>query len=695
MDRTAWDHDVSPYHAGEQDLHARLGRKDQQERMGRKMHRTFMPDQHRAFFGQLPLLVAGSVDQDGWPWASILFGKPGFVSTPDDQTMSINAPSLPGDPFANNIAAGAAVSFVGIELPTRRRNRINGVVRERTETELLVDVVQSFGNCPQYIHTRDMAFVRDPHKPHQVKAEHFTTLDGIAQDIVARADTLFVASYSERGDKFTNGGVDVNHRGGKPGFVKIDGNTLTVPDFIGNFAFNTLGNFMVTPKAGLLFIDFRTGDLVQLIGTVDVLWEPTDQVTAFRGAERAWRFHLHHGQRLIAATPMRWQDGEASPNTQLTGDWKQAARTLEAEEQRKAWRPFRVTRIKDESAVIRSFFLEPADGKAGLPHKPGQYLTIRVQPDGADKPLIRTYTLSSSPTDPVYRISVKRTDARGDTPAGAVSSHLHTALRPGDLIDIRAPNGSFWLDTAETRPAVLIARGVGITPMIAMARQAMTDGFARRNLRPLTILHSAQSTAERAFAYDFNTLQQASEGQLRYVSFIDSPAPDEDAGQAFHIAGRITPQVLQSVLPLADYDFFLCGPPPFMQTIYDMLTGLGVRDARIFAEAFGPATLKRRSDPGSGAAAFQEPQTAVVNFAASGFEHPWTPGDGTLLDFAEAHGLTPNHGCRSGACGSCAVRLKAGRVGYRTPPEFTPETGDVLICCAVPADMDDTLELDL
>lgn len=281
MNRTAWDHDVSPYQADKEDLHARLDRKDQQERMGRKVHRTFMPEQHHAYFEQLPLLVGGSVDRGGWPWASILFGKPGFVSTPDEKTVSINAPIPPGDPIANNIAAGAAVSFVRIDLPTRRRNRINGLVRERMETELLVDLVQSFGNCPQYIHTRDMAFVRDPNKPQPVKVEHFTTLKGIAHDIVARADTLFVASHNERG--------------GKPGFIKIDDNTLTVPDFTGNFAFNTLGNSLVTPKAGLLFIDFQTSDLVQLTGTVEVLWEPTEQVTAFRCAERVWQFHLHHG----------------------------------------------------------------------------------------------------------------------------------------------------------------------------------------------------------------------------------------------------------------------------------------------------------------------------------------------------------------------------------------------------------------
>lgn len=462
MEDSGWDKEVSPYHPGEAELHERLGRKDHQERMGRRIHRPFMPEQHRTFFAQLPFVVAGSIDAQGWPWASMLFGTPGFMGTPNDRTLSIAASALPGDPFGENAQADAPVSFVGIELPTRRRNRVNGVVRSRDGADVHVDVVQSFGNCPQYIHTRDMDFVRDPAARSHVDVETFTSLDGTARDIVARADTFFVASYNDREDKFTNGGVDVNHRGGRPGFVRIDGDVLTIPDFIGNFAFNTLGNFMVVPKVGLIFVDFASGDLVQLTGTVELLWDKTEETEAFRGAERSWRFTLHHGQRLVGASPLRFKGGEASPNTRLTGTWAEAEEAREAQAQRLEWRPFRVTRIEDESAVIRSFYLEPGEGKARLAHKPGQYLTIRVTPEGATKPLVRTYTLSSAPADPHYRVSVKREDASSGKPAGVVSTHLHRTVKVGDVIDTRAPNGAFWMDTDEERPAVLFAGGVGL-----------------------------------------------------------------------------------------------------------------------------------------------------------------------------------------------------------------------------------------
>lgn len=692
MELTGWDRETSPYHAGEQELHDRLGRKEHQERMARNIHRPYMPKQHQEFFAQLPFLVAGSVDQEGWPWASILFGKPGFIEAPNDRSFSIGGGKISGDPFWENAVAGAPLGFVGIELATRRRNRLNGVARA-ADGSLLIDVVQSFGNCPQYIHSRDTDFIRDPQQPFDAEVNKFTEFDSTTIDLIRGAGTLFVASHNDRDDKFDSGGVDANHRGGKPGFVKVEGNTLTIPEYIGNFAFNTLGNFLVNPKAGLLFIDFATGDLVQLTGTVELIWDSTEEIEAFRGAERAWRFHLDHGHTLKSGAPLRWQEAEASPNVKLTGDWTEASKTLEAQANQNAWQLFRVAQVEDESSVIRSFYFEPLDGGTILPFKPGQFLTLKVLPEGAKEPVTRTYTVSSAPSDPHYRISVKRD--------GIVSQHLHNQVEVGDTVELRAPQGAFWMDTDEKRPAVLLAGGVGITPMISMARQAATDGFARRHLRPLTVFHSAQTTDQRAFAKEFATLQSASQGRLRYISLIEQPAEHEEVGQEFDVNGRISSDLLQSVLPLADYDFFLCGPPPFMQAVYDMLIGLGVNDSRIQAEAFGPASLIRQALP-IGAKELQlelEPfdadDEAVVTFAGSKVEQPWVSADGTLLEFAEAHGLTPNFGCRGGSCGSCATKILSGNVGYTTKPSFEPNEGEILLCCSVPAKSKEPLSIDI
>lgn len=689
MELSGWDRETSPFHSGEQELQDRMDLKDHQERMARKIHRPYMPEQHRTFFEQLPFFVAGSVGQDGWPWASALFGSPGFVTTPSDRRLSIGGGRIDGDPFWGNANTDAPVGFLGIELSTRRRNRVNGVVSLNGKA-VEVSVVQSYGNCPQYIHSRAVKFTRDPQKPFAGERIDFSDMPAEIADLVQSADTFFVASHNHLDDNTDTGGVDVSHRGGKPGFVKVDGNTLTVPDYIGNFAFNTLGNFVLNPKAGLLFIDFESGDLVQLTGTVELLLDLDDDMKAFRGTERAWRFHLDHGHILKSAAPLRWETGEPSPNALLTGDWAEATELREMEIDRATWRAFRIVRINDESTSIRSFSLKAADGKPLMPYKPGQFLTLRVPVGDANEPLVRNYTLSSAPSDALYRISVKR--------EGAASQHLHDMLKVGDVIETRAPGGAFWLDTNEKRPAVLLAGGVGITPMISMARQALIYGFARRHHRDLTVIHAAQTTAQRAFAKDFSALQSASQNALRYISVVSSPQKGEEAGRDFHVAGRIDQSLLQSVLPLADYDFFLCGPPAFMQAIYDLLIGLGVRDARIFTESFGPASLTRVNDTAIQTEVpdqTDQADEAVVTFAASQFEQGWTSGDGTLLEFAEAHGLNPAFGCRGGSCGSCATKLIAGKVSYVTRPNSQINDDEVLICCAVPAKSDDPLTLDL
>lgn len=680
-----WNRETSPFHAGELAVQERLGVRQKMEGFARKVIRPFMPEQHRDFFRALPLIYVGHVDADGRPWASVLVGGDGFISSPDAGTLVLDAAPFRGDPLADGLRAGAAVGLLGLNAADRRRNRVNGRITHREGRRAVFSVDQSFGNCPQYIQTRAPVWTRPPSEPNVEGAiERLGSLDAAARAMIAAADTFFVATASRNAGPGVNG-ADVSHRGGKPGFVRVDGDMLTIPDYPGNLHYNTLGNIESDPRAGLLFIDHATGDVLMLTGTAEVVWDGPE-VAAFRGAERLWRFRVTLGLRLPAAMPMRWDFGASSPNTLLTGDWDEAAALIAAEARRDAWRPYRVVRIEDESTVIRSFHLEAADGDGMLVPRPGQYLTLRVTPDGADRPLIRTYTLSSAPNDRGYRISVKREGPREGAPAGLVSTHLHATLRPGDIVEARAPRGDFVLDTAEKRPAVLLAGGVGITPMIAMARQAASEGLRLRHTRPLTVFHAAQTTAERAFATEFRALEGETDGRIRYVSLIDRPAAGEVEGRDFTASGRITADVLRRHLPLDDYDFFLCGPPAFMQGLYETLRGLGVRDARIFAEAFGPAALVRQPDadaaPPPRAA---EAEEAVVVFAKSAFEQRWSTGDGTILELAERHGLTPDFGCRSGSCGSCAVKLRAGAVTYPTAPTAPHGPDEALICCAVPA----------
>ncbi len=680
----------SPFHAGEREMQERVGKRDAMEVFGQKAIRPFMPDQHRDFFEQIPFIFVGSVDAEGWPWASVVTGGPNFITSPSETELTLRATPIHDDPLSKALTTGAPLGLLGIELHTRRRNRMNAKVVAHSDQEIAVKVVQSFGNCPQYIQTHDVDFIRAADAPGAgAPTQRFTQLDAETRAVIASAHSLYVASSANTGESHISQGVDVSHRGGQAGFVHVDGNTLTIPDFAGNNFFNTLGNFLVNPKAGLLFVDYTTGDVLMLTGTVEVLSDDDPDIAHFKGAERGWRFSLDHGLRIFDALPFRANLTDWSPNSLMADTWTQAEARKKAEALRQAWRPLRVTAIQDESRVVRSFTFDAIDDAPLLGFEAGQYLTLRV-PTDTDKPMIRTYTVSSAPGDAGYRISVKR------EPDGAASNHLHDTLKIGNLVEVKAPTGAFFMDALEKRPAVLIAGGVGVTPMMSMTRHALNEGVRKRHIRPLTIFHAARSTKDRAFAADFREAQAKSDGKIRYLSIIGQPGPEDIEGVDFDIAGRITPELIKNTLAYDDYDFFLCGPAPFMQAMYDALRDLGARDARIFAEAFGPAALTRIPDDGATLAEAQpEANLAVVKFEKSGFEQRWEKGDPTLLETAEAHGLSPDFSCRNGSCGSCAVKKLSGEVAYRRPITADYPEDHVLICCAVPADGTDAVVLDL
>jgi len=275
----------SPFHPGEQRAQERAGVRDRIERMGQRMLRDYLPEEHREFFEQLPWLVVGSLDAAGRPWASLLFGEPGFVTSPNARSLVVGAVPLAGDPLAQNLLAGAPLGVLGIELPTRRRNRANGRVAWVSGRGFELDVEQSFGNCKQYIHARQGA-----RRPAQVTTSHGgSRLDSQAIDLLASCDTAFVASASESVSEGGREGVDVSHRGGLAGFIRVtlsDGATrLTLPDYRGNFMFNTLGNVEVNPRAGLLATDFARGNLLSMTCRASVKWNGPE-LAAFPGAER-------------------------------------------------------------------------------------------------------------------------------------------------------------------------------------------------------------------------------------------------------------------------------------------------------------------------------------------------------------------------------------------------------------------------
>jgi ferredoxin-NADP reductase len=414
-----------------------------------------------------------------------------------------------------------------------------------------------------------------------------------------------------------------------------------------------------------------------MTGEAEVILE-SPEIAVFQGAERLWRFRPRVIVRRPAAIGLRWTFRDWSANSLMTGSWEDAGLRLKAQALATQWRPFRVARIVDESTVIRSFHLEPADGAGVTPHRAGQHLPIRLRVPGEAKPILRTYTVSTAPSDPGYRISVKR--------HGLASAHLHDRIAVGDIIEARAPAGDFTIDAAERRPAVLIAAGVGITPMLAMLRHIVFEGLRTRRVRPTVIIQAARSRNDRGFDAEIAALVARADGKVRRVRTLDDVADGAVAGVDFEAAGRVDMALLRQVLGFDDHDFYLCGPPPFMQTLYDGLRGLNIADNRIHSEAFGPASMRRRVDPAAAPAALVATVAVPVAFAASAKEARWLPESGSLLDLAEARGLAPDFSCRGGSCGTCRTRIIEGAVAYATPPSARVEADEALICCAMPAD---------
>jgi predicted pyridoxine 5'-phosphate oxidase superfamily flavin-nucleotide-binding protein len=309
----------STWHEGERAMQATVGMAERMEEVGPRIVRDFMPEQHRAFFAQLPFAVVGAVDGRGDPWATVLEGPAGFVRSPDPRTLAFAARPTDGDPARDAISEGAAVGVLGIEPHSRRRNRMNGRVTEVTAEGFAARVEQSFGNCPQYIHRRGFALAHAPRARYEGAVESLAALDDDARALIARSDTFFVASYAERGGP-SGRAVDASHRGGRAGFVRVDDDTLTVPDFSGNQFFNTLGNLTVNPRASLVFVDWTRGDVVQLTGRVELVFDGAE-LASFEGAERLWRVTVTAAVRRRAALALRLLDGEPSPSLRETGAW--------------------------------------------------------------------------------------------------------------------------------------------------------------------------------------------------------------------------------------------------------------------------------------------------------------------------------------------------------------------------------------
>jgi predicted pyridoxine 5'-phosphate oxidase superfamily flavin-nucleotide-binding protein len=294
------------FHEGERAVQERAGRAAQADKLGRGIHEE-IPDVFQPFLREQRLIIAGAADGGGRLWATALYGPRGFVQARDPHTLAIAARPLAGDALADAWRPGTAVGLLAIELATRRRVRLNGTLASVDGEGSLLRMREVFGNCPRYIQTR--ALPADGAAPAGGSSARRTAeLDAAQRDWIAGADTFFIASAHP------TRGADASHRGGTAGFVQLrDARTLRWPDYAGNGMFQTLGNLAAHPEAGLLFIDFAAGAVLQLNGTARVSWDAAD-AAALRGAERVVEFTVAAVVERRAVLPAGWRLLEASPH---------------------------------------------------------------------------------------------------------------------------------------------------------------------------------------------------------------------------------------------------------------------------------------------------------------------------------------------------------------------------------------------
>ena len=531
-----------PFHQGEIDLQRQAGVHEKVMSYAPRVIRPYLPEQHVDFYEHQPLVVAAARDQTGSLWATFLMKDVGFISSPDPTSPHINARPVVGDALEGAFEVGADVGLLGIELATRRRNRVNGRVAATGEG-IVFSVDQSFGNCPQYIKPRDWWSAAS------VETKPPLRSDVLSDDQIQRirqAETVFIASgYRGEGEDVRYGN-DVSHRGGVPGFLMVRSNsTIVLPEFPGNNHFNSLGNLVMDSRMGLTIPSFEDGGLLQLSGWAEVDMDLKNAENTYPGALRLITFHVEQVNELQSGSlPLRWRAPKSSASRQLE-----------------------VFKIVQETEDVKSFHMRPLEGEL-WPYDAGQHLPIQVSATTE-----RTYSLSGDPGDTSeYRISVKR------VPFGKASNHLHDHIQVGDKLNVSRPAGDFVVQPSN-KTLVLVSAGIGITPMLSM----LFDFVATDEHREVVWVHGARDEAHYQLRSDVEGLQRKLSGRMQSHIVYSRPGP-HDSG--FDSVGRVDTTLLQKLVDVENSDFYMCGPSPMMASLEEGLLLNGARTSSVHFETF-------------------------------------------------------------------------------------------------------------
>ena len=583
--------ETTTYHDGELEVQARMGVSDTAK--FRSAHqKTCLPKPAQDFYAERPFVVISAHDADGFMWSSMVASMDGTPCLSDlsSKSLVLRASSLrPNDALHGALVPGTAVGLIGIDFSTRARVRTNCTVESvasNGDVRLKVEICAS--HCPQYITQRtyqpsskgigttaeaQMAEVSSQQVALAAAAARpFTTSKLTLEDpevrhLIDEADTFFIGSaYGRRaGDSDARHGADASNRCGNPGFVRVTGpNTLSFDNYNGNQMYSTLGNITKDPRVGLTFFDWSTGDLLQLSGIASIDFTPAaEQQDKGRST----------GERVMQVVHIR-VDSVVKVAQGIPGTWKKARS-----------RPLVISRKVDESEGVVSFYLEaPPSAPSLAPFKAGQHMPVLI--DG----LNRSYSLSGNPScAESYRISVKK--------IGQVSSVLH-GLKVGEVVECLPPAGSFGPaslkasgdDSEAVDAVVLVAAGVGITPMVSMAYAAN---------KPTAVVHAVRNAKQWPFHDEFKSISAQAGVPIELRAFLSRPeeedlnlvAATEKSESDWKIAARrVNSEDLLKVaedLGASRPLFCFCGPLPFSAPLMAALEDAGIPAANIKSESFG------------------------------------------------------------------------------------------------------------
>ena len=345
-----------------------------------------------------------------------------------------------------------------------------------------------------------------------------------------------------------------------------------------------------------------------------------------------------------------------------------------------------VSKKVPESQTITSFYLVSEETKPLPTFMPGQFLPLKLDIPGQYKPVYRTYSISDSPHKDYYRLTIKRETAPSDRPdlyPGVSSNYFHNQVEPGTKLLAKAPRGKFYLDTNGEGPVVLLSAGVGLTPLISMMNTVVDSGSKRE----VWFIHGARNSNEHALGNHIRKVALQNDNIHVHVAY-SQPLEGDLEGRDYDSKGYVDIELLKKILPGNDAEYYLCGPTPFMKSLFDGLLQWEVSEYCINYEFFGPASLlidrAKVSAPKRAAESMDYTSEIEIEFSRSGLKTKWNPSFESILDLAEANGLSPDYSCRSGICHTCMCKLKGGEVEYIEEPLDPPDEGSVLICVCKP-----------